>query len=72
MGSTKIYTIIAQDSTKELIAPLEHPGYIDKQLFNQWVGELLCPSLKPGQCVIMDNASIHKSPLVKELNNPQL
>ncbi|WP_410526213.1 transposase [Rickettsia endosymbiont of Urophora cardui] len=27
----------------------------------------LCPSLKPGQCVIMDNASIHKSPLVKEL-----
>jgi len=53
--------------TKELIAPLEHSGYIDKQLFNQWVGELLCPSLKPGQCVIMDNASIHKSPLVKEL-----
>lgn len=53
--------------TKELIAPLEHSGYIDKQLFNQWVGELLCPSLKPGQFVIMDNASIHKSPLVKEL-----
>ena len=40
---------------------------MDKQLFNQWVRELLCPSLKPGQLVIIDNATIHKSLLVKEL-----
>ena len=53
--------------TKELIAPLEHSGYMNKRLFNQWVSELLCPLLKPGQLVIMDNASIHKSPLVREL-----
>jgi len=53
--------------TKELIAPLEHSGYMDKQLFNEWVGNLLCPLLKPGQLVIMDNASIHKSEVVKEM-----
>jgi isftu1 transposase len=52
--------------TKELIAPLEHTGSMNKQLFNQWVEEFLCPQLKVGQYVIMDNASIHKSSKVKE------
>lgn len=52
--------------TKELIAPLEHAGNMNTQLFNQWVEECLCPSLKAGQYVIMDNASFHKSIKVKE------
>jgi transposase len=67
--ATERVNIVAgyNSGTKELIAPLEHSGYMNKLLFNQWVGELLCPSLKPGQLVIMDNASVHKSPLVREL-----
>jgi transposase len=52
--------------TKELIAPLEHSGNMDKALFNQWICEQLCPALTEGQHVIMDNASIHKDIKVKE------
>jgi transposase len=29
--------------------------------FNEWVEECLIPELRPGQVVIMDNASFHKS-----------
>ena len=52
--------------TKELIAPLEHTGNMDKQLFTQWVCDYLCPTLTEGQHVIIDNASIHKDIKVKE------
>ena len=52
--------------TKELIAPLEHSGYMDKQLFTQWICDHLCPALTKGQYVIMDNASIHKDIKIKE------
>ena len=30
-------------------------------LFNGWFEHILCPALKPGQIVILDNASFHKS-----------
>ncbi len=53
--------------SKELIAPMEYSGYTDKVLFNYWIETQLCPVLKEGQCVVMDNASVHKSPLVNEL-----
>lgn len=52
--------------TKKLIAPLEHSGYMDKQLFTQWICDHLCPALTEGQHVIMDNASIHKDIKIKE------
>jgi transposase len=46
---------------------MEYSGYTDKVLFNYWIETQLCPVLKEGQCVVMDNASVHKSPLVNEL-----
>ena len=52
--------------SKELIAPFEHSGSMDKGLFYQWICEHLCPVLTKGQCVIMDNAAIHKDIKVKE------
>ena len=41
-------------------------GSCDTKLFLAWVKEMLVPELKPGQVVVMDNASFHKSPLIKE------
>lgn len=52
--------------TKELVAPLEHCGNMNKTLFNQWVKDHLCPALSVGQYVILDNASIHKGPEVRD------
>ena len=46
--------------TKELIAPLEYSGNMDKKGFTEWISEHLCPSLNKGCYIIMDNASIHK------------
>lgn len=67
--ATKRLNIVAgyNSGTKELIAPLEHSGSMNKELFNHWIEEHLCPSLQLGQFVIKDNASFRKSPMVKEL-----
>lgn len=48
--------------TKEIIAPFEYSGYTDTGLFNGWFEQQLLPALKPGDVVIVDNASFHKDP----------
>ena len=67
--ATERLNIVAgyNSGTKELLAPLEHSGSMNTELFNQWIEEHLCPSLQSGQFVIMDNASFHKSPMVRDL-----
>jgi transposase len=46
--------------TKELLAPFEFSGYMNAGLFNAWFEHIFCPELKPGQVIILDNASFHK------------
>ena len=53
--------------SKQLIAPIEYTGFMDTMLFNNWLKNYLCPSLRKGQYVILDNASFHKSAKTKEL-----
>ena len=53
--------------SKELIAPVEYQGFMDTRLFNNWLESHLCPLLRKGQHVILDNASFHKSAKTKEL-----
>lgn len=48
--------------TKEIIAPFEYSGYTDTGLFNSWFEQQLLPALRPGDVVILDNASFHKDP----------
>jgi transposase len=55
--------------SKQLIAPMEYQGFTDTMLFNQWLEERLCPDLRKGQYVILDNASFHKSALTEEIIN---
>jgi hypothetical protein len=42
-------------------------GAVTMDLFEEWFEEKVLPQLRPGQIVIMDNASIHRSDLVKDL-----
>lgn len=42
-------------------------GYCDRALVERWMQECLVRQLKPGQVVVMDNASFHKSTLIREL-----
>jgi len=42
-------------------------GSCNRELFNGWVEHFLIKELKPGQFVVMDNASFHKSQKTKDL-----
>ena len=44
-------------------------GAADTAAFLIYIGEVLCPTLKAGDIVIMDNLSVHKSPEVAKLVN---
>jgi transposase len=49
------------------IAPFRFKGYTDTKVFNKWVECCLVPDLRPGQVIILDNASFHKSKKTLEL-----
>ena len=49
-----------------LTAPLVVDGPMDGELFIAWVQQFLCPTLQPGDIVILDNLSSHKVAGVKE------
>lgn len=59
--------IIAGYVEKKPIAPMVFHGSCDTKLFEAWVENFLVKSLKPGQYVVMDNASFHKSQKTKDL-----
>ncbi len=51
----------------KLIAPFTFEGPCNRLVFEQWLSEKLLPHLKPGQSVILDNATFHKSEKIREL-----
>lgn len=59
--------IIAGLVNNKPIAPMVFNGSCNTVLFETWVEEFLIKELKPGQVVIMDNASFHKSKKTREL-----
>ena len=60
-------SFIAGLNNGQIIAPFCYKGTCDTHLFNFWVSNFLVPSLLPGQIVMMDNATFHKSELTKNL-----
>lgn len=47
--------------------PLIVEGSVLQEVFEQWFEDKLLPQLQPGQIVVMDNASIHNSEVIREL-----
>jgi transposase len=43
------------------------PGAADTEAFVTYIGKVLCPTLKQGDIVVMDNLAVHKSPRVMAL-----
>lgn len=54
-------SFVAVKNQATILAPFCYTGTCDICLFNMWLEELLIPNLRPGQVVILDNASFHKS-----------
>lgn len=49
------------------VAPMEFKGYCNTDVVLTWAKKMLIPSLTPGDVVIWDNATFHKSPRLREL-----
>lgn len=54
-------SLIAGLKQGECVAPMEFKGYCNTNVVLIWVTEMLIPALKPGDVVIWDNATFHKS-----------
>jgi transposase len=65
-GHWKTTTFVAGLRHHQLTAPLVADGPMDGELFLAYVRQFLCPTLQPGDIVILDNLSSHKVAGVKE------
>jgi transposase len=60
-------SMLASLSFSGIEAPMTINGAVDSIIFKVYVEEVLCPSLKAGDIVIMDNLSVHKVKGIREL-----
>jgi len=63
----KKFSIIGAISMIGIVAMMYVELAVNRDIFLGYIEQLLLPKLKPGQYVIMDNASIHKSDAVVNL-----
>lgn len=54
-------TLVGSLSLEWLGAVMTVEGAVDGLTFTEYVRQLLCPTLRPGQVVVMDNLSAHKA-----------
>lgn len=59
------YTVVATLGLDGIEAPWIFEGSMDEQAFFTYVAHVLVPTLRPGDIVILDNLSAHKSPRVE-------
>jgi transposase len=65
-GHWKVTTFVAALRCDGLVAPMVCDGAINGDLFVAYVEEVLVPTLRAGDVVIMDNLSSHKRKEVRE------
>ncbi|MFK4064147.1 IS630 family transposase, partial [Brucella anthropi] len=66
-GHRKTTTLVAGLRNTGMVAPLVIDGPINGEWFEAYVGQVLVPTLKPGDIVILDNLSSHKRPAAREI-----
>ena len=60
-------TLLASMDAKGMGPTLAVEGAIDREVFEAYLEEVLAPSLRSGQIVVMDNLTAHKGDRVREL-----
>jgi transposase len=65
-GNWKILTILGAMSPRGMIAAMTIEEPTDADIFLAYLDHVLCPKLKPGDVVVMDNLSSHKVKGVRE------
>jgi len=66
-GRWEQVTLICALTPAGVAAPVLLPGALDRDAFDAWVAEQLVPVLRPGQVVLLDNLSVHKSATARRL-----
>ncbi len=61
------YTLLAAVSVQGIQAPWILEGAMDGVAFKVYVEQVLVPTLRPGDIVLMDNLSFHKAPCIRTL-----
>jgi len=59
--------MIAGLCNQQLLAPFTIEGACNRTVFETWLETCLIPTLKPGQKLVIDNASFHKGGRIEEL-----
>ena len=59
--------MIAAYRDGQLIAPFTVDGPCNRIIFESWIATCLIPYLKPGQYLILDNATFHKGGNIKTM-----
>lgn len=66
-GHRKTTTLVAGLRNTGMVAPLVIDGPINGEWFEAYVDQVLVPTLKPGDIVILDNLSSHKRLAAREI-----
>ncbi|WP_407946746.1 IS630 family transposase [Pararhizobium mangrovi] len=66
-GHWKTTTFVGALTLRGMIAPFVLSGPINRAAFEAYVQQVLVPELRPGDIVVMDNLSSHKSERTREL-----
>ena len=66
LGNWQTTTFVGGLRHDRLIAPMVADSPMDGEMFLAWVRQFLCPTLLPGDIVILDNLSSHKVEGVRE------
>ena len=61
-GHWQTHTVVAALRWDGLHAPAVFDGPIDKPTFLAYVEQVLVPTLRPGDVVVLDNLAVHKQP----------
>ena len=64
-GHWETHTVIAALRPEGLTAPAVFDGPIDNASFRAYVEQVLVPTLRPGDVVVLDNLAVHKQPEVR-------
>ncbi len=65
-GHWKIVTILGAMDHRGMLATMTIEAATDREVFLAYLDEVLCPKLRPGHVVVMDNLSAHKVEGVRE------
>ena len=66
-GRWEQVTLIWALTPDGMAAPVLLPGALDRDAFDTWVAEQLVPALRPGQTVLLDTLSVHRSATARAL-----